>query len=44
MKGMILAAGHGERMRPLTHRIAKSALPVLNRPLLSYSLQLMSRR
>jgi mannose-1-phosphate guanylyltransferase len=31
---MILAAGLGERMRPLSERIAKPALPLLNRPLI----------
>lgn len=31
---MILAAGLGERMRPLTARRAKPALPILNRPLI----------
>jgi len=40
---MALAAGRGERMRPLTHRLAKPALPVLNRPLLSFALRLLGR-
>lgn len=31
---MVLAAGLGERMRPLTARRAKPALPLLNRPLI----------
>lgn len=43
MRGMVLAAGHGERMRPLSFRLAKPALPVLNRPLLSYALGLLHR-
>lgn len=34
-RAMILAAGLGERMRPLTLRRAKPALPLLNRPLIS---------
>lgn len=34
-RAMILAAGLGERMRPLTLRRAKPALPLLNRPLVS---------
>jgi mannose-1-phosphate guanylyltransferase len=36
---MVLAAGLGERMRPLTELIAKPALPVLNRPLLHWTLE-----
>ena len=35
MKAMVLAAGLGTRMRPLTGLLAKPALPVLNRPLLA---------
>ena len=40
IRGMILAAGLGKRLRPLTYFRAKAAVPLLNRPLLSYSLQL----
>jgi mannose-1-phosphate guanylyltransferase len=36
---MILAAGLGTRMRPLSALRAKPALPVLNRPLLHYTLE-----
>lgn len=36
---MILAAGLGTRLRPLTDRLPKPALPVVNRPLASYSLE-----
>jgi len=35
---MVLAAGYGLRMRPLTRLVAKPALPVLNRPLLHWTL------
>jgi NDP-sugar pyrophosphorylase family protein len=38
MNGMLLAAGRGARMEPLSSCIAKPALPVLGRPLLSSSL------
>ncbi len=40
---MVLAAGLGTRMRPLTERLAKPALPVLNRPLLHWTLDLLAR-
>jgi mannose-1-phosphate guanylyltransferase len=36
---MILAAGLGTRMRPLTRLVAKPALPVLDRPLLHWTLE-----
>ncbi len=35
---MILAAGRGERMRPLSAVLPKPALPVLDRPLVSWAL------
>jgi mannose-1-phosphate guanylyltransferase/phosphomannomutase len=43
MKAMILAAGGGSRLRPLTERCAKPVLPMANRPLLSYTLQLVAQ-
>jgi NDP-sugar pyrophosphorylase family protein len=39
MVGMLLAAGRGERMEPLSSLIPKPALPVLDKPLLAASLQ-----
>jgi mannose-1-phosphate guanylyltransferase len=39
MKAMVLAAGLGLRMRPLTLLRAKPVLPVLNRPLLHWTLE-----
>jgi NDP-sugar pyrophosphorylase family protein len=38
MKAMILAAGLGERMRPLTDSRAKPSLPLLNRPIIAQTL------
>jgi len=43
MKAMVLAAGLGLRMRPLTLLRAKPALPVLNRPLIHWTLELLRR-
>jgi glucose-1-phosphate thymidylyltransferase len=38
MKGVILAAGKGTRLYPVTHVIAKPLLPMANRPTLHYAL------
>ena len=43
LKAMVLAAGLGMRMRPLTLLAAKPALPVLNRPLLHWTLETLAR-
>jgi NDP-sugar pyrophosphorylase family protein len=43
MKAMVLAAGLGLRMRPLSLLRAKPALPVLNRPLLRWTLERLAR-
>jgi NDP-sugar pyrophosphorylase family protein len=39
---MVLAAGLGTRMRPLTLAVAKPVLPVLGRPLLHWTLELLA--
>lgn len=41
MKAMILAAGHGTRLSPLTDRQPKPVLPLLNQPLLTHTLALL---
>ena len=42
MKAIILAAGLGTRMRPLTLDRAKPVLPVLDRPLLHWTLEILA--
>jgi glucose-1-phosphate thymidylyltransferase len=37
LKGVILAAGKGTRLYPVTHHIAKPILPLANRPTLHYA-------
>ena len=41
MKAMVLAAGFGSRLQPLTRVLPKSMFPVLGRPLLSHTLDLL---
>src|SRR5689334_19506600 len=43
MKGMILAAGYGERLWPLTADRTKPALPVLGKPLVGYVAEYLAR-
>ena len=39
MKGIILHAGHGTRLRPLTHTGPKQLLPIANKPMSEYCIE-----
>lgn len=41
LKAMILAAGFGARLAPLTQTVPKPMIPVLNRPLLEHTIELL---
>lgn len=42
-KGMILAAGQGTRVRPLTNDLPKPMVPILGKPVMEYQVELMAR-
>src|SRR5688572_19549598 len=39
MKGFILAAGFGTRLRPITYTLPKPLVPLLNRPLIGWAIE-----
>jgi mannose-1-phosphate guanylyltransferase/mannose-1-phosphate guanylyltransferase/phosphomannomutase len=43
MRAMILAAGLGTRLRPITYEMPKPMVPVLNRPVMEHIVRLLSR-
>lgn len=42
-KGMILAAGQGTRVRPLTRDLPKPMVPILGKPLMEYQIEHLAR-
>jgi mannose-1-phosphate guanylyltransferase len=43
MRAMVLAAGLGTRLRPITYALPKPMVPVLNRPVMEHSVRLLAR-
>ena len=43
MKAMILAAGVGSRLDPLTRNIPKPMVPIVNRPVIEHIIDLLRR-
>lgn len=43
MRAMVLAAGLGTRLRPITYGLPKPLVPVLNRPVMEHTLRLLAR-
>ena len=41
MKAMVLAAGQGTRLRPITDKKPKALVPVAGRPMIEYALLLL---
>ena len=42
-KGMILAAGQGTRVRPLTRDLPKPMVPILGKPVMEYLIEHLAR-
>lgn len=43
MQAIILAGGNGTRLRPLTQELPKPMVPVLNKPLMEYTVELLKK-
>jgi len=43
MKAMILAAGAGTRLKPLTNRLPKPMLPIIEKPVIEFILELLAK-
>jgi mannose-1-phosphate guanylyltransferase len=44
MRAMVMAAGLGTRLRPLTYEVPKPMVPVVNRPVMEHILELLQRQ
>jgi mannose-1-phosphate guanylyltransferase/mannose-1-phosphate guanylyltransferase/phosphomannomutase len=44
MRAMVLAAGLGTRLRPITYELAKPMVPVLDRPVMAHIIDLLDRQ
>jgi mannose-1-phosphate guanylyltransferase len=44
MRSMVMAAGLGTRLRPLTYEVPKPVVPVANRPVMEHILRLLARQ
>ncbi|MHA2251140.1 MAG: bifunctional sugar-1-phosphate nucleotidylyltransferase/acetyltransferase [Candidatus Kariarchaeaceae archaeon] len=42
MKGIILAAGHGEALKPITDEVSKPMIKILDKPLIQYAIERFS--
>src|SRR5262249_13188001 len=43
IRAMVMAAGAGTRLRPLTEEIPKPMVPIANRPVLEYTIENLKR-
>ena len=43
MKAMILAAGKGTRVQPLTYELPKPMIPILGKPVMAYLIEHLAR-
>ena len=43
MKGIIMAGGFGTRLRPLTNTLPKPMVPVANKPMMEYTIELLKK-
>jgi len=43
LKAVVMAGGEGSRLRPLTCQVPKPMVPVMNRPLVEYTAELLTR-